>query len=231
MSSLISGVYGLVEGSLIQELRFENVANNLSNINTTAFKRDIISFNQVLSMEYATEPDFTPGPMRRTGNPLDTALQGRGFFKIQTAQGIRYTQSGAFTLSPDRFLATQNGDPVLGENGPIRIQGKQVLIGSHGQVLVDGEGVDRILVVDFTQPELLRKEGASYFSYQGEAQDIYPARDVTLHQGYIEGSNVEPTAEMIEMMDALRAFESAQKAIQSVDEMTGKLINDPGLLQ
>lgn len=226
---MISGAYNLIDGALVHKLRFDTISNNLANINTNAFKKDIISFNQVLTMKNTSAIDLTPGPISHTGNKFDVALGSPGFFKIQTSRGIRYTRDGSFTLNLDRSLVTQNGDTVLGQNGPIKIDGSNVSIGIDGQVVVDNGAVDRILVVDFKQPQLLRKEGRSSYVYQGGEEDISPAEGVSVQQGYIEGSNVSAMEEMIKMVEVLRAFESAQKAIQVIDEITGKMVNEAGL--
>lgn len=227
---MIPGSYSLIDGSLIEMLRFENVANNLANINTNGFKKDVISFNQVLKMANYSKIDLSPGPVRYTGNPLDLALNDGGFFKIQTSKGIRYTRDGAFTLNNDQVLVNQRGDTVMGENGPIQINGKNVLIARDGGVMADGAVVDKISVVEFNHPQLLRKAGNSYFTYEVEGQGATPAKDVDVRQGYIEASNVDPTKEMIKMIETMRNFESAQKAIQILDEISRKIINDPGLI-
>ena len=96
--------------------------------------------------------------------------------------------------------------------------------------MVDGESVDRLLVVDFKDLQLLRKEGGSYYSYQGENKDIFPVKNVGVKQSYIESSNVNPTEEMIKMIETFRAFESVQKAIQAMDKITDKMVNDYGLI-
>lgn len=228
---MISGIYRLIDGSLAQKLRFDTISNNLANINTNAFKKDIISFKQVLTMKNSSTIDFTPGPIRYTGNKLDVALDAPGFFKIQTSRGTRYTRDGSFTLNADQVLVTQSGNPVLGQNGPIKISGINVSIESDGQVVVENEPVDKIVVVDFKQPQFLKKEGFSYYRYRGEEKDIFPAENVRVQKGYLESSNVNPTEEMIKMIETLRVFESAQKAIQCIDEMNSKMVNDVGLLQ
>ena len=226
-----SGIQGLIDGALMQQLRLENIANNLANINTNAFKKDVLSFSEVLTMANMSKIDFTPGNITNTGNKLDVALAGSGFFKIQTPRGIRYTQNGSFTLNADQFLVTQNGDTVMGKKGPIQINGNNVSIDTDGRVLVDNQSIDKLSLVDFRQPELLTKEGSSYFTYEGAEEDIFTAENINIQQGFIERSNVNPTEEMIKMVETLRAFESAQKAIQVMDEVTGKLVNDPGLIQ
>jgi len=227
---LISGIYNLIDGSLTQQLRFETVANNMANINTNGFKKNIISFNQALEMNTISKADFTQGPVRHTGNELDVALDSKGFFKIQTANGIRYTRDGAFTLDENGTLVTLNGDSVLGENGPITIDGREVTIGGDGQVQVDDESVDRLMVVDFENPHLLKKEGGARYFYSGEEKEISTVEDVGVQQGYLESSNVNSTEEMIKMIETYRAFESVQKAIQSIDKVTDKIVNDYGLV-
>lgn len=228
---MISGIYKAVDGSLAQKLKFDTISNNLANINSNAFKKDIISFDKALAIKNSSTTDFTPGPIRYTGNEFDVAIDGPGFFKIQTPRGIRYSRNGSFTCNMDSLLVTQNGDPVLGQNGPIKINGTDVSIKSDGQVLVDGQPIDKIALVDFKQPRLLKKEGSSYYMHLGKEQDIVNAEDMNIQQGYIENSNVNPTEEMIKMIETLRAFESAQKAIQTMDELNRKMVNDVGLLQ
>jgi len=221
----------MIEGALVHQLRFETLANNLANVNTTGFRKDIISFDKQLANGLVTTTDFTPGNIRRTGNQFDVALGTQGFFKIETPKGIRYTRDGAFTLNKDGTLVTQSGDSVLGQNGPITINGQEVTIKRDGQIIVDQNPVDRLSVVDFKQPRFLKKEGASLYVYRGEAQSIVPVEEVDVQHKYLESSNVNPTREMIQMIESLRAFESAQKAIQALDQINSKMVNDYGLIQ
>jgi flagellar basal-body rod protein FlgF len=225
---MISGIYDLTDGALTQDLRFDTVANNMANSNTTGFKKDIISFSQTLDMQSTSKTDFSQGPMRYTGNNLDIALGGQGFLKIQTPNGIRYTRDGALSINADGFLVTGNGDDVLGENGPISVAGGTISIGQDGEVSVDNVPADKLSVVNFDNPQLLRKEGSSYYSYQGDSKGISNQTDAVVKQRYLEGSNVNPTQEMIEMIETFREFEAAEKAIQSIDGSTNKMINDYG---
>lgn len=228
---MTSEIYTLIDASLMQQNRFNTISNNLANINTNAFKKDSVSFNQTLSMENSSVTDFSPGPLQHTGNKLDVALVGQGFYKIQTPRGIEYTRDGAFSLNGDRLLVTKNGDSVLGENGPIKIAAGNVSIGSDGIVKVGDKTVDTLAVVNFQKPHLLNKGGESYYRYQGDAQDVFTPENINIQQGYIEGSNVNPTEEMIKMIEIMRVFEATQKAIQSMDEVTSKMVNDVGVLQ
>ena len=228
---MISGMYNLIDGSMTQQLRFETIANNMANSNTNGFKKDIISFYEALDMQSNSNTDFSPGPLRYTGNELDVALSSKGFFKIETPNGLRYTRDGAFSINAEGILVTGNGDTVLGQSGPITLENVEVYIGRDGQVVVNNESVDKILVVDFDEPQLLRKEGGSYYSYQGENNGISTAPDAEIQHKYLENSNVNPTQEVIKMIETYRAFESVEKAIQSIDALTGKMVNDYGSVQ
>jgi len=225
---LTTGIYDLIDGSMTQQLRFETIANNMANSNTNGFKKDIITFYEALDMQTISETDFSQGPVRYTGNELDVALSSKGFFKIQTPNGLRYTRDGAFSINVERILVTGNGDTVLGQNGPITVEGGEVYIGRDGQVVVNNESVDKILVVDIDAPQLLKKEGGSYYSYQGENEEISTSTDAEIQHKYLEGSNVNPTQEMIKMIETYRAFESVEKAIQSIDELTAEMVSDVG---
>ncbi len=224
------GMYSLIDAGIIQDLRFETIANNLANINTPGFKRDTIAFRSLLSRIYETKTDISPGPIRYTGNPLDLAISSEGFFKINTPDGVRYTRDGIFMLNAEKQLVTRNGDTVMGQNGPITINGTKIEISQNGSVYVDGDLVDRISIVNFNDKNKLKKQGASYYIYEGAESEITDAENPQLHQGYIEGSNVNATEEMIKMIEAFRSFESTQKAIQAMDEMTRKLINESSIL-
>ena len=225
---MISGIYNLIDGSMTQQLRFETIANNMANSTTNGFKKDIISFYEALDKQSISNTDFSQGPLKYTGNELDVALSSKGFFKVETPNGLRYTRDGAFSINAKGILVTGNGDTVLGQNGPITIEGGEVYIGRDGQVVVNNESVDKILVVAFDAPQLLKKEGGSYYSYQGENKGISTAQDAEIQQKYLENSNVNPTQEIIKMIETYRAFESVEKAIQSIDALTGEMVNDYG---
>jgi flagellar basal-body rod protein FlgG len=227
---LISGVFRLMDGSLAQQLRFENISNNLANINTNGFKKDILSFDKALALNNLSSIDFSPGPIVHTGNNLDIAIGGSGFFKIQTSEGVRYTRDGAFTLDNQGRIVTRNGDTVLGLNGPITIRDESFSVNRDGQVNDKNGSLGTLAIVDFKEPRLLKKEGASHYVYAGARTDILPAENPDVQQSYLEKSNVNPSEEMIKMIEAYRNFESVQKAIQSMDEVTNKMVNDPDLL-
>jgi flagellar basal-body rod protein FlgF len=225
---LISGIYNLIDGSITQQLRFETIANNMANSDTNGFKKDIISFNEALDKQSNSHTDFSQGPIRYTGNELDVALASKGFFKIQTPNGLRYTRDGSFSVNAKGNLVTKNEDTVLGQNGPITVEGGKVDIGRDGQIVVNNEQVGQLLVVNFDEPNLLKKEGGSYYSYLGEKTGILKAPDAEIQHKYLESSNVNTTQEIIKMIETYRTFESVEKAIQSIDTLTGEMVNDIG---
>lgn len=227
---MISGMYNLIEGSLTQQLRFDAVSNNLANVNSNGFKQDTLSFEMSLTMKNKTAIDFSPGPVAHTGNPLDLALEGSGFFKVQTKAGIRYSRDGALGVNSEGFLVNRSGDAILGQNGPVRLNGGEISIGTDGQISENGAQGDKLAIADFRDKKLLQKDGRSYFVYRGKDQDVIAAEKVNLRQQYIEKSNVNPTEEMIKMIESFRAFESIQKAVQNMDEIVSKMVNDPDLL-
>ncbi|GIX47074.1 MAG: flagellar basal-body rod protein FlgF [Candidatus Tectimicrobiota bacterium] len=170
--------------------------------------------------------DFSQGPLRDTGNPLDVALEGPGFFAVDAPFGVAYTRQGTFSLDAEGFLVTSSGWRVRGELGPIRVQGQRVEIDATGQVVVDGTVVDRLQLVDFPQPYALRKVGAALFVPSQEPPPAsVPARPV-VHQGAVELANTDPLRLLGAVLQAARAYEAYQKVIQAFDDTTGRAVND-----
>lgn len=227
---MATGIFQLVDGSLTHKLRFETIANNLANVNSHGFKKDMISFDKTSkTIQQYSHTDFTAGPIVHTGNQFDVGLEGKGFFKVQTAEGVRYTRNGSFITNRSGELVTRNGDAVLGRGGAIKISQGDFSISADGTVRDKTGEIGRLELVNFKEPQELSKDGRTYFRFDGEDDQIVDAEDVTVKQNYIETSNVNPTVEMIKMMEAFRGFEAAQKAIQSLDEMASKMVNDTGL--
>ncbi len=216
-----------VQAGIRQERKFELITNHLSNANSTGFKKDILSFDKTLHATLTT--DHAQGGLRHTENVLDLALQGEGFFKIETPQGMRYTRDGNFTLDAEGRLVTQNGEAVQGENGSIILDGGNIRINEQGLIEVDGRRVDTLQIVNFEDLDKLEKEGDSCFVYKGDSGfDEMPGENVFVHQGELELSNVTPVVEMTQMIEMHRLFESCQKVIQSFDEMDSKVITEVG---
>jgi flagellar basal-body rod protein FlgG len=169
------------------------------------------------------------GALTPTGGTFDVALQGDGFFVVDTPDGTRYTRGGNFTVDSSGGLVTQDGLPVLGENGPIKIDGGTVEITEQGDIMIDGKKANTIKVVDFAKPYQLKKVGKNLLDVS--SADVQPAQkpaQTAVAQGFLESSSVSVIQEMVKMIECLRAFELNQKAIMTQDDLTNKAINDVG---
>lgn len=228
---MLHGIYNVIDASLAQKIRFDCIANNLANVNTNGHKKDFISFDQTLTQKYKSQVDFSNGAIRHTGNDLDLAIEKDGFFKVDTVKGPQYTRNGGFSLNAEGVLTTRSGEPVMGESGPIEISGGRITIDRQGQVMVDERIIDRVIIVNFDDLSKLVKSGKCNFSHPDGAEAERTVAQPVLHQGYVEQSNVNPTTEMIKMIETYRTYESNQKAIQTLDEMTRKLVNGYAMQQ
>lgn len=164
---------------------------------------------------------FTAGALEETGNKLDLALQGDGFFQVETPNGPMYTRNGAFSTNSQGELVTAEGFRVMGENGPVLLPEEQVSINEQGEIYAGGQYLDRLQIVDFAEPWSLIRRGSSFFAAPSEA--VEQASEARVLQGKLERSNVETAREMVQMITALRSYQMSQKALQSEDEMTGQL--------
>jgi len=170
--------------------------------------------------------NFDPGRIEHTGNPMDIALTGRDtFFSVQTPQGERFTRAGKFHLSPDNTLVSQEGYTVNGKQGPLRLEGNDVRVSEDGSVYVDGERAGGIKVVRFPQPERLQKLGGAMFAPVDEANAPRIAEDVQMEQGAVESSNVNQIKEMVNMIEANRAYGQMQRALTAADQMNERALS------
>jgi flagellar basal-body rod protein FlgF len=191
---------------------------------------------------------FDQGSLEQTENSFDLALQGEGFFVVQTPGGERYTRNGSFLIGPEGLLVTKQGYPVLGENGPIRIKLNNFVVDENGRIFENDsfgddperlisvrenewqntEEVDRLRIVDVRQTRYLRKQGDSLWRStreSGDAEIIYGENRPKVRQGFLETANVNPVTEMVQMIEVNRAYEANQKVIQAHDESTSRLIS------
>ncbi len=240
------GMLEAVRGCVKEEVRTDVIANNLANATVIGFKRDRVAFQNMLQEAVSQDSntsqetvapsdeenllriqtDFSGGPLHATGNTFDLAIEGKGFFKVQTPDGVRYTRKGNFSLDAQGQVMTQDGNPVLGKSGPLTISGADVVIDKDGKVLVDGSPVGQFDLVDFADPEVLHKDGAALFRID-EGVEESPVSDLTaVRQGYVEDSNVNVSQEMVAMIHSMRAFESYQQAIRVLDGLNNQAINE-----
>lgn len=189
--------------------------------------------------------DFTQGQLVPTGNPLDIALRGNGFLEVLTPNGIRYTRSGMLTIDGEGRLVNDKGYYILGEKprpsgetteGELPPNTERVIrIGEKGQVSVDmtgelhvnGNSVGKLAITEFNDIHALRKEGSTFFiNNQPDNYKKNEAIQTTVHQGFVEESNVNAVLEMANLIKANRHFESIQKAIKAYDNVSGRGVND-----
>ncbi len=179
---------------------------------------------RVFVAPYGLRTTFEAGRIRITGNPLDLALQGRGFFEVKTPQGIRYTRNGTFSLDNQRRLVTNQGHPVLGTTGEIKVPSGVIQMNGQGEIQVDGKTVATLKVVDFPDHGMPTKQSEGYFAgEQGK-----PVANPGIQAGHLEEANVNALGEMVKLIQGMRSYESAQKLIQAFDRMTEVTIQDVG---
>jgi flagellar basal-body rod protein FlgG len=187
------------------------------------------------------------GAFNETESDFDLALDGKGFLTVSTPQGERYTRNGSFQLGKEGYLETKEGYPVLGVNGPIRIQANNFKIDQEGNIWINAEYADNpeqmisrqdnewgdvvlldtLRIVGFDRERYLKKQGTSFYSANdesGEPIELLENRP-RVFQGFTEASNVDPVVEMVQMIEVNRAYEANSKVIQSHDSLLGTLIN------
>jgi flagellar basal-body rod protein FlgG len=237
------GLYIAASGMLAEQTRQDQIANDLANASTPGYKPDRsaqASFGRMMLENRATGGhvgpidlgtsiatvviDMTAAPLEQTGDTLDVALDGEGFLAVQTPTGARYTRNGQLVVDPQGRLATATGYPVLDDRGKPVVVGNanDLVIGSDGQVSHQGgKAIATIGVVSLTRPV---KQGDTLFA---GVPGPRPAQ-TAVRQGYLEGSGVNPATAMVQMITSLRTYESAQKAIQTIDETIDRGIQAGG---
>ncbi len=237
---MINGLLEASRGCSKEEIRMDVISTNLANSNVIGYKKDRVSFQKMLKQAEdgsGSQPavtlraDLEQGDVKQTGNELDVAIFGKGFFKVNTENGVRYTRKGNFTLDTAGNLITQGGDQVLGEGGPIKIIGNNITIDADGNITTNMGQMGKIAIVDFEESGSIIKEGKSYFANPQELPEDSKLTETKIHQGYVELSNVNTAEEMVNMIQALRAFESYQKSMRVIDELNEKAINQVGRLR
>ncbi len=249
-----TSIFSALFGAMSNEHRVSISANNLANVNTTGFKRDTCAFEDTFvkfAHDYVVDAksfirdknmfpkprlmarprlseeviDMSQGSLQKTGNSLDIAIRGDGFFKVQKDGGEFFTRNGVFTLSPEGNLITEQGYPVMASGGPVSIPPRaEVTIDEGGLIRADGQELAQLDFVQAVDPRTVKKEGENLYSIEGE---VAPGTGDIL-QGYIEKSNVEVINEMVAMIESQRSFEMYQKMITGTDELDKKVIQQVG---
>jgi flagellar basal body rod protein FlgG len=219
------------------------VANNLANAGTSGYKLDQ-EFYSLFSAGEGSDiegnsgtklpviqkqwTDFTQGALQPTGNPLDFALSGKGFFVVNGPSGPLYTRSGSLQLSTSGALMTSEGYTVQTVDGQtLQTQsGAPLEVTTDGSVTQDGESLGQLAVVDFKDRSVLQKVGSNYFGVTEAKVQTIPATDVTVSQGKVENSNVAPAESAVRLVGLMRQFEMLQKAISITTDMNKKALED-----
>jgi flagellar basal-body rod protein FlgF len=217
--------------------RLNTAANNLANASTYGFKSHILKTEEVKQKSRDSKMvsfiktagvvrDMSSGGIHRTGNPLEVALIGPGYFMVKTPSGNRYTRNGQFTTNIEGQLVMASTQfPVLGESGseislPVGLKG--LSIGEDGSISANGQVLGRLAVVSFDNEQGLQNEGSNLYK---TSEDAKPTKDTQVIQGALEESNVSPMQESINLMEILRAFENAQKIIDEFEQLQRKALN------
>lgn len=245
---MIRGLYTSATGMKAAQTRSEVIGDNVANMKTPGYKEEHvsnISFPSVLIQRMGGSPTSeatligelgtgvgvdraslsnAQGVLQTTDNKTDLALTTLGYFVVQTPTGERYTRNGNFQLNNQGMLQTLNGNAVLGEKGPIGPLSSEFFVSADGQIIDQGQNVDRLRMVEIPI-NALRREGQSLYSASQPVQNMAGAQ---LLQGSVELSNVDISGQMIQMMTVMKAYEANQKVIQTLDEMLGKAVNEVG---
>lgn len=229
---------GLSAQQVLQK-RMDTTANNLANLTTAGFKVEHLVTHE-LSQKPATaddapheisfadawmlQRDFSTGPLEQTGNALDFAIEGDGFFEVQAQMGTAYTRDGRFNLNDKGEVVTRNGDLVAGEGGPITInpQGGPLSVSREGSISQDGVAIGKLKVMKFQTPGALDRVGSNLWRATDEQPVAAPEARVV--SGMVEGSNVNAVLELTEMIDISRAYTSVAKMLAQSDELRGTSI-------
>ena len=251
---MVRSLYTAALGMDTQMQRMDVTANNIANISTTGYKRDVAvtkSFSDEMLVRlgdtggstsneigninpgvYVDEvyTDFSQGPIITTGGSLDIAIDGDGFFAISTIDEAgneveKYTRDGSFVLSSDGTLVTNSGDKVMGQNGPIVLPPDELFtITSDGSVYSNGVYVDTLKVVSFEDNQTLVKDDKGLYTARYDA--VQTDFTGSIEQYCLEGSNVNPVSEMVNMITTQKIYEANQKIITINDTIMGLAVND-----
>ncbi|MBK8575201.1 MAG: flagellar basal-body rod protein FlgF [Elusimicrobia bacterium] len=233
---MLRGIYANAQAMTALMAKQDVQSNNLANVNTTGFKKDRIifeEFSEVLRGQQMSTPiartsiDPSPGPSVRTENPLDLAIDGKGFFSVQTAEGPRYTRNGSFQWNEKGLLVDGGGRIVLGKGGNIqrKPEGGAITVAPSGIISMGGEPIGQLSVVEFSKDVRLRKIGDGLLEKTSGEPKPGTGR---VAQGFLESSSVNSVQEMADMINTLRLFEANQRSLRYQDEALGRAISELG---
>jgi len=223
-----SGYYAACAGLRAQTETLELIANNVANINTTGFRGQQPRFSSLLAVASqpagalssavnnfnvleASRVDLSPGNLEPTGNPLDLGIEGKGFFAVQSGNGVLYTRNGSFQVSAAGQLTTSMGEPVLGEQGAITLPSGKVSVSGDGTISVDGAVTGKLRLVEFAPGSSPQPAGNTYYTAPDSA--VQPVPDASVRQGMLESSNVNAVTAVTELIAVQRRAEMLEHAL------------------
>lgn len=229
---MIKGIYTAGRSLEYKVKNIEVIANNLANVSTTGYRREI-PFSEVINnmgdVETKKLTNQRQGDVLLTSNPLDLAISGKGFFSLQNNEGeIELTRSGKFKISDEGFLTDGNGNKVLGKNGPIEMddtmlnKDSTILITKAGEIKIGDKTIDTLLIMNVGNSGQLSRSGDSNFSTVDQEYFAVPESEYGISQGYLEGANTNIIEEMEAMIQLNKEYESAQKIIAALDHSLGQ---------
>ncbi len=238
---MIKGLYRSGSAMVPRIKQQETIANNLANVSTPGYKKDMLftreltrqqSKNATRQTDWQTPmidqiyTQHSQGTLDKTGNPLDLALEGEGFLMVESQDGqTLLTRAGNFSVDPQGFLSTADGDRLMGEGGTINVGNGDVSISEAGQVEVNNDIIGTIRVVEVENKNQLSKIGRSAFMIPDGIEPV-AAVNFAIRQGYLETSNVDIVKEMVEMIVSYRNYEADAKSIQTQDQSLEKLMSN-----
>jgi flagellar basal-body rod protein FlgF len=203
--------------------RMQAISQNIANVSTAGYKREVA----VPGTTGAVLRDHRPGTLRATGNPLDFAIEGEGYFEVAGETGPAYTRQGAFHIDGNGRLVTAQGYPVLGAAGELSLTGASVTVDPSGELRQQGRLVGRIQLVRFADHDALAPLGNALFAL-GQARRDDTGQAGRIRSGFLENSNVNSPQEMVRMTETVRHFESMQKLMQGYQDAFDKALNKLG---
>jgi flagellar basal-body rod protein FlgF len=237
---MIKGIYTSATAMRQGILRQDVTANNLANSGTSGFKRDRLFVQELtraqgtpigsdpLNVQTNQYTEFTPGSYDPTGNALDFALQGKGFFVVNDGQTESYTRAGHFERNATGQMVDSMGRMVQGEGGNITLPQGTVTVSADGRISVNGVMVDKFRVVNFADPQTLdKKEGASFVKTASTAAET-PVDNAVVRQGFVETSNVDTVKEMVDMISNARNYEVNAKLLTTQDDSLRHTVGELG---
>lgn len=237
---MIKGIYSSASAMIPRIRQQEVIANNIANVTTPGFKKDSVFVSELSSAQrrgIATKSDWeTPmidqvytdqsqGSFDKTGNMLDLAIDGDGFFVIQNEDGTEaLTRNGSFTTNDSGSLVNSFGETVMGTGGPIQLPAGDVSVSGDGIISVNGVQLTTLKIASVENPAQLNKVGGKFFIPEGI--ELTTAVNFAVRQGYLESSNVDIITQMVEMISSYRNYESDAQALKAQDESLEKLIRE-----